>query len=359
MSVVVLTERFGYIVGMKIGNLNLPGQVLLAPLAGVSNRPFRVLAVRGGATMTFTEMVSSEAIIRLQEPTYAMMNFKNDEQPIGIQLFGADPEVMNRAAQITVERFGPQAIDINFGCPVKKVVSKNGGAAVLKDLSLTEDIIRAVVEGSGSTPVMVKMRTGWDDCSPVFCQVGRIAEKVGAKAVTLHARSRASGYSGKADWEAIKQLKQSVGNIAVIGNGDIMSPKDAKQVLDETVCDGIMIGRAALGNPFIFSQMRAYLERGEEIGEPGPLEKIDMARLHAQLQAEEFGEVRGMRMMRRYLGWYVKGFVGANELRARLMHVETVGQVDAILAAYVRDYLGREPSPPPVTASQLRLSAEN
>ena len=332
---------------MKIGNLNLAGQVLLAPLAGVSNRPFRVLAIRGGATMTFTEMVSSEAIVRDQEATFSMMNFKPDEQPIGIQLFGADPEVMLRAAQVTVSRFSPQVVDINFGCPVKKVVNKNGGAAILKDLALTEEVIRAVVEGSGETPVMVKMRTGWDDCTPVFCQVGQIAEKVGAKAVTLHARSRAKGYAGKADWQAIKQLKEAARGIAVIGNGDILSPQDAKQVLDETGCDGVMIGRAALGNPFVFSQMRAFLERGEEIGEPSVLEKIDMARLHAQLMSEEFGESRGMRMMRRYLGWYVKGFAGANELRMQLMHVETVSHVESILAGYVRERLGIEPSPTP------------
>lgn len=306
--------------------------------------------------MTFTEMVSSEAIIRHQEPTFAMMNFKEDEQPIGIQLFGACPEVMGQAARITADRFAPTAIDINFGCPVKKVVGKNGGAAVLKDLSLTEEIIRAVVEGSGQTPVMVKMRTGWDDCSPVFCEIGRIAEKVGAKAVTLHARSRAKGYAGKADWAAIKQLRQAAPNIAVIGNGDIMSPQDAKQVLAETGCDGVMIGRAALGNPFIFSQMRAYIERGVEIGEPSVIEKIDMARLHAQLMAEEFGESKGMRMMRRYLGWYVKGFVGANELRTHLMQVETVAQVELVLATYVREHLGMEPSPTPITTTQKTAS---
>jgi tRNA-dihydrouridine synthase B len=333
---------------MRIGNLNLSGQVLLAPLAGVSNRPFRVLAARAGATMTYTEMVSSEAIIREQEPTFAMMNFKQDEQPIGIQLFGSSPEVMCRAARITALRFNPDLIDINFGCPVKKVVNKNGGAAVLKDLGLTEAIIRAVVEGAGETPVSVKMRTGWDDCSPVYCEVGQIAERVGAKAVTLHARSRARGYAGKADWGAIKKLRETVGGIAVIGNGDIMTPQDARQVLDETGCDGIMLGRAALGNPFVFAQMRGFLERGEDIGEPTTVEKIDTARFHAQLMTEEFGPERGARMMRRYLGWYVKGFRGATDLRALLMQVTTVADIDRIFAEYVRQNLNVEPSPTPV-----------
>lgn len=298
--------------------------------------------------MTYTEMVSSEAIIREQEPTLAMMRFKEDEQPIGIQLFGSSPEVMEQAAGIISKRFSPDLIDINFGCPVKKVVNKNGGAAVLKDLTLTEEIIRAVVQGAGEIPVTIKMRTGWDDCTPVFCEVGQMAERVGAKAVTLHARSRAKGYAGKADWGTIKRLKESVTTIAVIGNGDILTPADAKQVLEETGCDGVMLGRAALGNPFVFAQMRAFLEQGTDIGEPPADEKIDTARLHAQLMAEEFGEQRGARMMRRYLGWYVKGFHGANELRGLLMHVTTIEDIDRIFADYVRIHLGMEPSPTPV-----------
>ncbi len=348
----VLRGPFGYIVGMRIGNLNLDGQVLLAPLAGVSNRPFRVLAARAGATMTYTEMVSSEAIIRDQEPTFAMMRFRADEQPVGIQLFGSSPEVMEQAARITSERFSPDLIDINFGCPVKKVVNKNGGAAVLKDLNLTEEIVTAVVQGAGKTPVTVKMRTGWDDCTPVFCEVGQMAERVGAKAITLHARSRAKGYAGKADWDAIKQLKEAVRTIPVIGNGDILTPEDAKQVLDETGCDGVMLGRAALGNPFVFAQMRAFLERGEDIGEPEPVAKIDTARFHAQLMAEEFGEERGARMMRRYLGWYVKGFHGANELRGQLMQVLTIADIERVFSEYVKIHLGIEPSPTPLVTGQ-------
>jgi tRNA-dihydrouridine synthase B len=302
--------------------------------------------------MTFTEMVSSEAIIREQEPTFAMMRFKADEQPVGIQLFGSCPEVMEKAARITVERFSPDLIDINFGCPVKKVVNKNGGAAVLKDLTLTEEIVRAVVQGAGDTAVTVKMRTGWDDCTPVYCEVGLMAERVGAKAVTLHARSRAKGYAGKADWGAIKKLKEAVKTIAVIGNGDILTPEDARQVLDESGCDGVMLGRAALGNPFVFKQMRTYLEEGTDIGEPTPIEKIDTARFHAQLMAEEFGEERGARMMRRYLGWYVKGFHGANELRGFLMQVTTIADIERIFADYVRVHLGVEPSPTPIVTGR-------
>ncbi len=318
---------------MKIGNLNLHDTALLAPLAGVSNRPFRVLAIRAGAAMTFTEMVSSEGIIRHQEKTLSMMAFRPDEQPIGIQLFGSDPEVMGRAAAITLELFHPDVIDLNFGCPVRKVVNKNGGAAVLRDLVLTEEIIRAVVEGAGEIPVTIKMRCGWDDTSPVYCEVGQIAERAGAKAVTLHARSRAKGFSGKADWSAIKELKDAVG-ITVIGNGDAQTPEDVKRMIEETGCDGVMIGRAALGNPFIFAQIAKYLATGEVSTEPSVADKIDMARLHARLMAEQFGEERGAIMMRRYLGWYVKGFAGATDLRPQLFAVNTVSDIDRVFAEY-------------------------
>jgi len=337
---------------MQIGNLNLPGRVLLAPLAGVSNRPFRVLAAKAGAAMTFTEMVSSEGIVRHQEKTMSMMAFKPDEQPLGIQLFGADPQVMHEAARITVQEFRPDVVDINFGCPVKKVVSKNGGSAVLRDLKLTEEIIRGVVEGAGDTPTMVKIRCGWTDTLPVYCEVGQIAERAGAGAITLHARSRAQGFSGKADWSAIKELKQST-RITVIGNGDVLTPVDAERMLAETGCDGVMIGRAALGNPFIFGQMSHYFATGELAPEPSMFSKIEMARLHAQLMAEQFGEQRGAIMMRRYLGWYVKGFPGASELRPRLFAVTTISDIDKVFADYVRETMHREPPPTPSLGDDL------
>lgn len=306
----------------------------MAPLAGVSNRPFRVLAVKAGASMTYTEMVSSEGIIRDQERTKEMMVFKNDEQPLGIQLFGSNPQTMEKAAAITVKEFNPDVIDINFGCPVKKVVNKNGGSAVLKDLQLTEDIIKGTVQGAGETPVTIKIRTGWDDANPVFEKVGEIAQRAGAKAVALHARSRAKGFSGNADWTAIKKLKEAV-DIPVIGNGDIKTALDVKKMIEETNCDGVMIGRAAMGNPFIFNQINHYLATGELLQRPTISEKIGMARIHAQLMKEQFGEERGAVMMRRFLGWYVKGFRGASELRPILFQVSTIEEIDRVFEDYL------------------------
>lgn len=309
---------------------------MAAPLAGISSRPFRVLAAQAGASLTYTEMVSSEGVFRRQSKSLAMMEFRPDERPIGIQLFGSNPEVMHQATQITVRKYQPDLVDINFGCPVRKIVEGNGGAAILKDLSRAKDIIRATVEGAGDTPVTIKIRTGWDDGNPVFDKVGRIAEDAGAKAVTLHARSRNKGFSGTAEWTAIKWLKDSV-SIPVIGNGDVKTPQDAKRMLDETGCDGVMIGRAALGDPFIFRRVNHYLATGEDLREPTIAEKIDMARLHARLMIEEFGEKKGALMMRRYLSWYLKGFRGASELRQRLSQVHTILEVEGLLETALRN----------------------
>ncbi len=320
---------------MRIGNLNLEKNVLCAPLAGFSNRPFRVLAIKAGAAMTFTEMISSEGIIRLQSKTLAMMEFKKDEQPIGIQLFGANPESMEKAAEITAKNFKPDLIDINLGCPVKKVVRKNGGAAILKDLKLTEQIIKATINGAGEIPVTIKIRTGWNDQSPVFLDVGRIAEDAGVSAITLHARSKVKGFSGQAHWESIRELKKSV-SIPVIGNGDIKTPEDAMRMLNETGCDAIMIGRAVMNNPFIFKDINSFLESGKLPEPPTIEEKIDLSLTHAKLMIEEFGPERGLKMMRRYLTWYIKGFPGVSKLRPLLSKVETYDDIGNIFD----DYLG-------------------
>ena len=327
---------------MRIGNLNLKGRAILAPLAGVSNRPFRLLAIEAGAAMSFTEMVSSEGIIRSQGKTLSLLRFRPDEQPIGIQLFGADPEVMREAAAIVAGQFRPDVIDINFGCSVRKVVRNHAGAALLKDLEIAERVIRGVVEGAGDIPVTIKLRSGWDESSPVYIQLGKIAEQTGVKAVTLHPRPASIGFAGKADWAAIGNLKKAL-SIPVIGNGDVWSPGDALRMLEETGCDGVMIGRAALGNPFIFKQVNHYLATGELLQEPAVRDKITMACRHARLMAEEYGEQRGIVKMRGYLGWYVKGFQGASQLRQRLCRVCTISDIEEIFGDYLNERLILKP----------------
>ncbi len=284
--------------------------------------------------MVFTEMISSEGIIRSQKKTLAMMVSRPEIKPLAIQLFGANPEVMAAAAAITVRDFQPDMVDINFGCPVRKVVNKNGGAAVLKDLTLTREIIAAVVEGAAPTPVSVKMRTGWKEQSPVYLEVGQIAQETGAKAITLHARSRAEGFAGKADWSAIKRVKEAV-DIVVIGNGDVRTPEDARRMFDETGCDAVMIGRAALGDPHIFGRVNRYLETGELAPEPGIAERIALATRHAELMVDEYGEQHGVLKMRKILGWYVKGLKGASELRQRLVRVEKLGDIEDVFGEFM------------------------
>lgn len=328
---------------MRLGNLNLASPLVLAPLAGVSNRPFRLLARRYGASLVYTEMVSSEGIVRHHAKTLAMMRFASDEQPIGIQLFGANPEVLGRSAKQVVRDFNPDLIDLNCGCPVKKVVNKNGGAALLKDLKLTEAIVSSVVEAAGQTPVTIKMRTGWDEDSPVYLKAAQVAERCGVAAVCLHARSRSRGYSGEADWGAIKLLKEAVG-IPVIGNGDVRTAQDAKRMLDETGCDLVMIGRAAMTDPMLFARANQYLQSGKEPDAPTVEERIDLARTHARLMVEEYGEYRGCLMMRRHLGWYVSGFVNASRLRPVLFTVETLADIDRIFDEYQAGTVARRPA---------------
>ncbi len=318
---------------MRLGNLNLPNPVLAAPLAGVSNRPFRLLAKRGGAALVYTEMVSSEGLIREHRKTFDLARFGPDERPIGVQLFGARPEAMGQAVAIVIDVLAPDLIDLNFGCPVRKVVGHNGGAAVLKDLGLTEAIIRAAVESAGETPVTIKIRTGWDEQSPVYEQVGAIAERAGCAGITLHARSRSRGFAGSADWSAIARLKQTVG-IPVIGNGDVRTPEDAARMIETTGCDGVMIGRASMGDPNVFGRVAKYLAEGLRTPDPTPAEKVAMALEHMRLIVAQYGQPRGVYMSRKVLAWYVRGFDGASGLRRALFQVDTLADAEAVLKGY-------------------------
>ncbi len=313
---------------MQIGNLNIPGPLFLAPLAGISNRPFRLIARRCGADMAYTEMVSADGIAMGQEKSLSYLDFDTDEHPIGVQIFGANPENIRKAAAF-ISKSGADLIDINLGCPVKKVVGKNGGAALLKDRQLTGEILTAAVEAS-SLPVTVKMRTGWDNDNDLFLETGELAQASGIAAVALHARSRSAGFSGKSDWSKIASLKKAL-KIPVIGNGDINSAEDAARMLAETGCDAVMVGRAAMRNPYIFGAIRDFLRDRTISAEPTINDKIALSLEHAALLISRFGERSGSLMMRKHLAWYTKGFPAGAALRARLM---TVASLDDIQRAF-------------------------
>ena len=327
-------ERFCYVVGMKIGNLNLDSLVFCAPMAGVSTAPYRLFARRFGAAVVYTEMVSSHGLAHNSLKTKKMLEFTEAERPLGIQLFGADPDIMHRAAEI-VAQSNPDLIDLNFGCPVKKVVRKNGGAAVLKDLGLTRALAEAAVSAS-DIPVTVKLRSGWDESTKVFAQAGIVCEEAGVKAIALHARTRSRLFSGTACWDDIRIMKNSV-SIPVIGNGDITCGQDAALMMEETGCDAVMVGRAAMGNPWIFREINHFLTTGRPLPPPSLQERIDLVLEHARMLIESFGESSAMFKMRHHTAWYTKGWPGAATLRQDIYRMTTYEQLSRILCEYGPD----------------------
>ncbi|MGB2981276.1 MAG: tRNA dihydrouridine synthase DusB [Candidatus Zixiibacteriota bacterium] len=323
---------FYYIVDMKIGNLILSGKVILAPLAGIADSPFRLLAKRFGAALVYTEMISAEGLTRDGPGSLRLLDFKPDERPIGVQIFGSDPERMASACRL-INQSRPDLIDINCGCPVRKVVKKNGGAALLKDLKLLEKILSAVKRTS-EVPVTVKIRSGWDQGSLVALEVARLAQECGISAITVHPRTQKDGFSRKANWSIIAEVKEAV-DIPVIGSGDVFSPEDAKNMLDRTACDAVMIGRGSFGNPWIFSRTNTFLEREQLLPEP-PLEKrINVCLQHVDLSVEKYGESTGVKRMRKHMVWYTRGMSRCKELRLKLFTIETLNEVRQAFCEYL------------------------
>ena len=300
-------------------------------MAGISTPPYRIFARRFGAAVVYTEMVSSHGLAYNSNKTKELLDFSEAERPLGIQLFGADPEIMHRAARIVTE-WEPDIIDLNFGCPVKKVVKKNGGAAVLKDLGLTKALVEAVVS-AGSIPVTAKLRSGWDETTKIFAEAGKACEDAGASALTLHARTRARQFSGRACWDDIKRLKETV-SIPVIGNGDITCGEDARRMISETGCDAVMIGRAAMGYPWIFREVNHYLNSGENTPPPTLEERFAIILEHARMLIDKFGEKRAMFKMRHHVAWYSKGLIGVAQIRKRAYQMTTLAELQEILADY-------------------------
>ncbi len=320
---------------MQIGNLKIDTPIFLAPMAGVTDYSFRILCKEMGAGVVYSEFVSAHGIIRENEKTLDMIRFTEMERPIGIQIFGDTPNVMAKAARVVADKFQPDIIDINYGCPVPKITKKGAGSAALKDLCLMDDITAAVVEAVPEMPVTVKMRAGWDMSHIVASEAGPRLEKIGVKAIALHPRTTKQSYKGSANWELIKELKQAV-SIHIIGNGDIKKPEDVVRMFEETGCDAVMVARAALGNPWFFKQAAALLNGASLSPVPNTEERIEMCKRHLVLLLESRGEHIGTNLMRKHFGWYIKGFPGASALRQSLVMAKNKEEMEKLLYEFDR-----------------------
>lgn len=309
---------------LKIGNVTLDNNLILAPMAGVTDLPFRLLCREQGCGLAVTEMVSAKAILYKNKNTKELMEVAEEEGPVSLQLFGSDPEIMAKIAARVED--GPYVfLDVNMGCPVPKIVNNGEGSALMKDIKLAERILTAMVRAV-KKPVTVKFRKGFteEDCNAV--EFAKMAESSGVAAVAVHGRTREQYYSGKADWEIIKKVKEAV-SIPVIGNGDVFQPRDAKALMEETGCDGIMVARGAKGNPWIFSRILHYLETGEELPLPSAGEISRMILRHGNLQVSKKGEAVAMREMRKHMAWYTAGLPHSAKLRNDINQVETMDEL--------------------------------
>lgn len=302
---------------MKIGNIETKNNVFLAPMAGVTDLVFRVICKEMDCGMVYSEMVSAKGVQHNNKNTKELLKVDERERPVAMQMFGSDPEIMAEMARKLNEYEDIDILDINMGCPAPKIVKNGEGSALTLNPKLVGEIISAVSKAS-EKPVTVKFRKGFDDQHLNALEIGRIAEESGAKAVTIHGRTREQYYAGKADWDIIKALKEEIKTIPVIGNGDIFTPEDAKKMLEYTGCDAVMIGRGSQGNPFIFKRTVEYLENGVLLPEPTWEDRLDIAEKHMYMLADYKGEVIGIREMRKHLGWYIKGLPHSAEMRVKI-----------------------------------------
>ncbi|MBU5315621.1 tRNA dihydrouridine synthase DusB [Clostridium bornimense] len=321
---------------MKIGNLTFENKVFLAPMAGVTDSAFRRICVEQGCGMVTTELISAKGLYYGSENTEALLKLTNEEKPAAVQIFGRDPYIMAKAA----ERFDSDdrffAIDINMGCPAPKVVKNGEGSALLKEPELAAEIVREVSKAT-SKPVTVKYRIGFDSNSINAVEFGKVLEEAGAKCITLHGRTREQMYSGTANWDIIRQVKESV-SIPVVGNGDVNSFDSALRLFQETNCDAIMIGRGAQGNPFIFREVGDYLN-GREIRRPTNEEKIDTVIRHLKLEIEDFGEYKAVREMRKHIAWYLKGLKNSIDIKNQINVLTSADEVIKVLTEYKKSII--------------------
>ena len=319
-----------YLKKLKIGKVELQNNLILAPMAGVTDLPFRTIVEKFNPGLVCTEMVSSKALFYGDEKTKQLLKCDGEKRPISMQIFGSDPETMGFAAKYVSKL--ADIVDINMGCPAPKVVKNGDGSKLLLDLNKVEEIVKSVVANS-EVPVTLKYRKGWDNNNIVACEVAKIAEKNGISAITIHGRTRDEFYSGRADLDIIKEVKESV-NIPVIGNGDVIDEESAKYMFEYTGVDGIMIGRGTMGNPWIFEQIQHYLENGDKLPSPTNQEKYEILKEHIELDIRYKGETVALNEMRKHIAWYTKNMPNSSSFRNYINKINTKDELISVIKEY-------------------------
>jgi tRNA-dihydrouridine synthase B len=318
---------------MKIGKLLLKNNIFLAPMAGITDLVFRLLVRKFGCSLCFTEMVSANGLVRGTEKSYRYLESMPGDKPLGVQIFGSDPCVLSEAAKIVTDS-GADLVDINMGCPVKKVLKIGAGGILMRDPSKVSVILQSIRKAT-SLPVTVKMRSGWSNDEINFLEIARVAQDCGVDAVVLHPRTVNQGFGGRADWGLIARVKKSL-NIPVVGSGDVRRPEDVQRMLDVTECDGVMIGRGVLGNPWIVRDVVGYLENKNIFSPPSLEEREDIINHHLDMSVKFFGEKTGLRKFRKHLLWYTKGLKGSSRFRETVVKIDKTESLLAMVHSYFK-----------------------